>query len=51
MRRLFDIDYSKPVDSLSDQPLWSASRLKNFSSDQINDGKEDGFLSFVQDNQ
>lgn len=51
MRAMFDIKVSKPVDSLSDRPLWSHSRLKNFSTDRINDGKEDGFISVVFDNQ
>ena len=51
MRRLFDIKLSKSAESLSDKPLWSKSKIKDFSFDNINEGKEDGFLSIVFDNQ
>ena len=51
MRKLLDTKLARPVESLSDKPLWSHSRLKNFSADRINQGKEDGFLSVVFDNQ
>ncbi len=51
MRQLFEIKLSRSVDSLSDKDLWSKSKIKNFSFDSINEGKEDGFLSVVFDNQ
>lgn len=51
MRELFDIKLSKNVESLSDRPLWSKSRVKNLSSDGVNEGKESGFLSIVFENQ
>lgn len=51
MRKLFDIKLSKKVESLSDKSLWSRSKLKDFSIDHINSGKQEGFLSVVFDNQ
>ena len=51
MRQLFGIQGVGKVESLSECPLWSAKRVKHFSIDRVNEGKEEGFLSVVMDNQ
>lgn len=51
MRQLFGIHLKNKPDSLSQYPQWSSKRLKGLTFDRINDGKEEGFLSAVIENQ
>ena len=38
-------------ESLSQCPQWSSKRLKNLTPNRINDGREEGFVSIVTENQ
>ena len=51
MRQLLGIHLKNKPDSLSQYPQWLSKRLKGLSFDRINDGKEEGFLSAIIENQ
>lgn len=51
MRQLLGVHEKVKSESLSECPLWPLKRLKNLTLERINDGKEEGFVSIVTENQ
>ena len=51
MRILLDVGTTVRTEGLSQCSKWTASRLKHLSVDTVNEGKVEGFVSIVTENQ